>query len=137
MRRQGQVGIVEFRVERVNREMPVIDPQLRRNIAAARRDQQQQGRADPGAAIGFADHGVAREAAPPVLLGSVQVQLPQRPGHALVCLVQVRVGGERRLIMLSGSARIVLLAQHIGKIDSSDRVAGMMLHRLQIGSAGG
>lgn len=35
MMRQGHTSVVEFRVDRVYREAMIVDPQLRRNIAAA------------------------------------------------------------------------------------------------------
>ncbi len=47
VRRQWQGGIMEFGIDRGNRKLPIADPQLRRNIAAARRDQHEQRHAHP------------------------------------------------------------------------------------------
>jgi len=65
-----------------------------------------------------------------VLLGTILVQFREHAGHTPMGFREIRIDGERQLIMFLRSGEIALLAQHIGEIDVSDRIDRMMLHRL-------
>ena len=127
------VGIV--RVERMNGESPIVDPEPRRDVAAERGHEQQDGHPLAHSAVGLGHQGVSRETARPMMLRVIEPELGEHPGHALMRFVQVGIDGERRLVVHSRAVRVIVLAQHIGEVHPRDLVAGVMRDRLGVGGA--
>ncbi len=80
----GQGRIVEVGVNRRDGKDPIVDPGARREVAAARRNQQQKRQARPVAAVSLFDHRVPGEALLPMRLGPRVPKLRQHPGQPLV-----------------------------------------------------
>ncbi len=131
VRRQRLIRIEVIRVNRMNGEAAIIDPQPGRNIAAEGRDQQDQ-RYPARATIALRDQRPAGESAPTVLLRPAEPELAEHPGHALVGLVQLGIEGERGLVLRARAGDVLVLAQQIAEIHAPDDVVGMMRDGLYI-----
>ena len=70
-----------------------------------------------------------------MLVGGVEAELAEHPGHALMGLVQLRIEGERGLVLRARAGDVLLLAQQVAEIHARDDVVGMMRDRLGIGGA--
>jgi hypothetical protein len=136
MRRQRRVRIEKIGVHRGDREDTVVDPVLRRNVAADGRYQHRQWNAGPGPAVAPPDDGMAGKAFLPVFAG-VFAEFGQNAGEALMRLGQVRIDGQCGLILVPGGGEITCFIQQIGVADMCHHVAGMTSHGLTIGVAGG
>ena len=135
VRGDGLAGIIKIGMDRGDVEMTVIDPVPRRNVAAARGNQQQKRHAESGATIRLPDDGMVGKAFLPVRFRRFIGKLSQNQCQTLMRFRKVGIDAERCLVMRPCAGDITVLQQQIGEIDVADRIAGMALHRLEISSA--
>ena len=109
-------------MDRRDREVTIVDPMPCRDIAAARRDQQQQRHARSGPAIWSVDHGVAGETRAPMPLRGGIPEFGQHARQTLVGLVEPGIDGQRRLVLRWRAGDIAILEQQIAQVDPPDRI---------------
>jgi hypothetical protein len=132
MRRQELSWIVELRMDRRYREVPIVDPVTRWNVAIAGRNQQEKRHTFTGSTVWFGDNRMSRVTHLPVLFGSIVLKFTQHARHALMGFGKIGTDGNRCLKLEPRRGNLVVFKQQIAEIDPSNWVAGVILNRLSI-----
>ena len=133
VRRQLLCRIVEVGIKRDDREGPVVENILCRNVAAARRNRQQNRHRGRAAAIGLNNNRMPGKALLPMgFRGGGVTEFCQGPGQPLVRLVKLRLGRKRGLKLRSRTGEVVSFVKQIAEVDAPRGIARMMVHSLPV-----
>ena len=138
MRRQRDIGAAKFGDDGRDAEQPVIEQEAGRDVAAARRDEEQQRLPLARAAIGQIPQEAVAEAERAMAVGRLLLaELGQGLRHALMRRGEIGRERQRAFVMFARLRERAVLEQEIGEVDLRRGIAGMARRSLAVKRARG